>query len=344
MKILILLLSLCCFCSSALSESSNSFVEVENSENYIFSTLNTSSMIPTSLPWPVDNKTIASTSIFFNTDDAVEVVGRTCNGGTRFPKHLGVDIHAPSGTPVKAVANGVVKQFPSAASWGQAVVITHSNDSWTSVYWHLQNIQVSLNSNVVAGQVIGYVYDTTPVGDVAHLHFGIRPHSFDSGVSKNGIGGCDTSNNPLLNFVNPFDYLSNSGYSLIDDTQAAHTGTWSNSNSKDMYTGAGYKVLTNNSTGKATYEYSVPSTGTWDIYTRFTVDTNRPIGAQYKIYINNVLQKTVSINQSNSSYRAMNVGLAAYAINGINTTFRIEVSNPSGSGSLISDAILFKKR
>lgn len=342
MKILISLVFLFLF-NSAFAKS-NSFEEVENSENYVFSTLSTSSMIPTNLPWPVDNKTIASTSIFFDTDDAVEVVGRTCNSGTRFPKHLGVDIHVPSGTPVKAVSDGVIKQLPSDSSWGKAIVIAHANNSWTSVYWHLQNLQVSLNSNVVAGQTIGYVYDTTSLGDVSHLHFGIRPYSFDSGISKNGIGGCDGSTNPLQSFVNPFNYLLNSGYSLIDDTQATYTGTWKTSNVVDMYTGKGYSALTNNSTGKAVYEYSVPSTGTWDIYTRFTVDGNRTTGAEYKIFINNVWHKTVSVNQSDFSLRAMNVVLAAYNVNVANTKFRIEISNPSASGSLISDAILFKKR
>lgn len=178
-----------------------------------------SSMIPTNLPWPVDNKDIRHTSIFFDTDDAVEVSGRPCNGN-RFEKHVGVDIQTSVGANIKAVYPGVVEHIGNGGNnWGKGIVISHDNNSWTSTTWHLtSDIQVSKGDSVVAGQVLGYIYDTSyPANDVPHVHFGIRPSPYDS-YSIRGFGLCEEVNNNLLGFVNPYNHLSNKGYELIDDS------------------------------------------------------------------------------------------------------------------------------
>lgn len=328
--------------------------EVSSFEEAYFTTTS-SSMIPTNLSWPLDGKNIRHTSIFFDTDDAVEAVGKTCTGG-RYPKHLGVDIHATPGSPVKSVYPGHVVRRGSAPGWGEYVVLSHDNNTWTSVYWHLENIQVVSDDtngkhfngdDVTTGEVLGYVFDTTPVGDVSHLHFGIRPSPYvwNSDIEgRRGIGKCAGKSNALYGFVNPYKHLSNNGYKLIDDTEATHTGSWVSSTNADLYTDKGYKALIKGTQGTAVYEYTTPSTGTYSIYTRFTPYSDRTTNATYKIYISGKLRKTVSIDQTNMNSRGENVYLVGYRVNKPNVKFKIEVSNGNGSDALISDAILFRKR
>jgi hypothetical protein len=312
-----------------------------------------SSMIPTNLPWPVYNKDIRDTSIFFDTDDAVEAVHRTCSSRTRFPKHLGVDIETDAGTEVMAVHPGHVVRTGYEPKWGHYVVLSHDNNTWTSVYWHLKGVTVKADDrngahfngdDVVKGEILGYVFDTSPVGDVPHLHFGLRPVSYHWKYNTNGVKGIGDCSNNQYGFVDPYEHLSNEGYALLDDTDATHTGTWKSSTATDMYTGKGYKALTDGKLGSATYEYKVPSAGRYYLYTRFTPSGNRTSDAVYKIYINDRLYKTVNIDQSRSSYRAQNVYLAAFKVSSSNTKFKIEMSNGAGADVLISDALLVKRR
>lgn len=91
--------------------------------------------------------------------------------------HNGVDFKALMGTPIKAVASGIVsgtgdtdKQCPR-VSFGRWVLIKHSN-GLGSVYGHLSVINVTAGQSVAAGQVIGYSgntgYSTGP-----HLHLSV---------------------------------------------------------------------------------------------------------------------------------------------------------------------------
>jgi murein DD-endopeptidase MepM/ murein hydrolase activator NlpD len=87
--------------------------------------------------------------------------------------HLGVDFAAPVGTPVRAVASGIV----AAAGWvnqlGRAIRLDHSA-SLESVYGHLSRIAPGVHegSPVERGQVIGYV-GATGLATGPHLHFGL---------------------------------------------------------------------------------------------------------------------------------------------------------------------------
>ena len=85
--------------------------------------------------------------------------------------HYGVDFAAPTGTPVKAVADGVV----SIAGWnggnGRFVKMRH-NPQYESGYAHLSRIASGLKpgSRVKQGQVIGYV-GSSGLATGPHLHF-----------------------------------------------------------------------------------------------------------------------------------------------------------------------------
>ncbi len=84
--------------------------------------------------------------------------------------HKGLDIAAPQGTPVRAVAAGTVKF----AGWnnqgyGNLVVIDHGG--YQTLYGHLSAI--SVGQSVGAGQVIGSM-GNTGFSTGPHLHFEIR--------------------------------------------------------------------------------------------------------------------------------------------------------------------------
>lgn len=87
----------------------------------------------------------------------------------------GVDLGAPSGTPIMASAAGeviVAKDGGYNGGYGSYVVIQHGNGSQT-LYAHMSKVSASVGSFVEQGQVIGYV-GSTGRSTGAHLHFEIR--------------------------------------------------------------------------------------------------------------------------------------------------------------------------
>jgi len=95
---------------------------------------------------------------------------RRQNGSWGF--HRGLDMAAPHGTPVKAVAHGVVIEARHARGFGNTVVISHSNKVKTR-YAHLSKIDVRVGHSVEQGQRIGRVGNTghTRGKNGVHLHF-----------------------------------------------------------------------------------------------------------------------------------------------------------------------------
>ena len=89
--------------------------------------------------------------------------------------HRGLDIAAPSGTPIVAAAGGKVVTAAYSSSAGNYVMISHGNSLYT-VYMHCSRLVVKEGDAVNAGQVIAYV-GSTGISTGPHLHFG---------VSKNG--------------------------------------------------------------------------------------------------------------------------------------------------------------
>lgn len=85
--------------------------------------------------------------------------------------HLGTDIPAPRGTAIKAAKSGLVTTSTSHYSYGNYVVVTHSDGTQT-LYAHMSKRAVAKGAVVTQGQVIGYVGST---GDSTgnHLHFEI---------------------------------------------------------------------------------------------------------------------------------------------------------------------------
>jgi murein hydrolase activator len=85
----------------------------------------------------------------------------------------GIDIQAPLGAAVHAVARGRVDYTSDDyAGYGQIVIVNHG-DGYYTLYAHLSDILVTTNQQVVPGQVIGKVGDTGSLKGV-ELHFEVR--------------------------------------------------------------------------------------------------------------------------------------------------------------------------
>lgn len=89
------------------------------------------------------------------------------NGSNEF--HDGVDISAPTGTPVTASADGVVTLAGSFYDLGNAITIEHGY-GFISRYGHLSKVMVHPGQTVKIGQKIGVV-GSTGRSTGPHLHY-----------------------------------------------------------------------------------------------------------------------------------------------------------------------------
>jgi murein DD-endopeptidase MepM/ murein hydrolase activator NlpD len=83
--------------------------------------------------------------------------------------HRGVDFAASSGTPIRAVTDGLVNFAGRKGGNGNFVKLAHPGNLASS-YSHLSRIAVSPGTRVLQGQVIGYV-GSTGLSTGPHLHF-----------------------------------------------------------------------------------------------------------------------------------------------------------------------------
>ena len=83
--------------------------------------------------------------------------------------HTGIDVPAPSGTSILACKSGVVTTSTYNNSYGNYVVVSHS-DGTSTLYAHMSRRNASKGQTVSQGQVIGYVGSTgNSTGN--HCHF-----------------------------------------------------------------------------------------------------------------------------------------------------------------------------
>jgi murein DD-endopeptidase MepM/ murein hydrolase activator NlpD len=101
----------------------------------------------------------------------------------RFRPHRGVDFSAPAGTPVRAVANGIVTFAGRSGAYGNQIEIEHQQP-YASSYSHLQRFarDVKSGATVRKGQVIGYV-GSSGMATGPHLHFML----FENGTYVNPL-------------------------------------------------------------------------------------------------------------------------------------------------------------
>jgi murein DD-endopeptidase MepM/ murein hydrolase activator NlpD len=102
--------------------------------------------------------------------------------------HTGVDISAPTGTAVRATADGIVTFAAWYSGYGQLVIVDHGG-GYETYYAHLSRFAVVDGQEVRRGDQIGAVGSTGRV-TAPHLHYEVR------------IGGAP---------VNPHTYLARAG-------------------------------------------------------------------------------------------------------------------------------------
>ena len=90
----------------------------------------------------------------------------------RSSAHTGLDIATSTGTPVLAAASGTVTFSGRKGSYGNLLVITHSNGVQTN-YGHCSKLYVSAGTTVTQGQTVAAV-GSTGNSTGPHLHFEIR--------------------------------------------------------------------------------------------------------------------------------------------------------------------------
>jgi hypothetical protein len=96
---------------------------------------------------------------------------RIINGEPRSP-HAGADAALPAGTPVAAIADGIVAFVGEQFFAGKSVVLDHGAGLF-SVYYHLEAYTVAEGQRVARGERIGAV-GATGRATAPHLHFGVR--------------------------------------------------------------------------------------------------------------------------------------------------------------------------
>ncbi len=94
-------------------------------------------------------------------------------GGQGSSNHQGVDLSAPSGTPIRAAGAGTVILAEYAGGYGWAVYIKHPN-GYVTRYGHMkERPKVRSGQRVGGGEIIGLV-GSTGNSTGPHLHFEVR--------------------------------------------------------------------------------------------------------------------------------------------------------------------------
>ena len=131
-----------------------------------------------SFRWPLSSGYSYISSYFGN---------RESPGGIGSTNHKGIDIPAPTGTPIYAAASGTIVAMLSPAASGGAgyyTKINHDGKGLITEYMHQSkfNPNLSVGDKVKKGDIIGYV-GSTGNSTGPHLHFGVMVN----GVNQNPL-------------------------------------------------------------------------------------------------------------------------------------------------------------
>ncbi len=89
-------------------------------------------------------------------------------------RHQGIDLAAPSGTPIVAIDHGrVVYAGHGYTGYGRLVIVEHLNKRYRSYYAHLSRYKVERGDIVKKGDIVGLMGKSGRATGV-HLHFELR--------------------------------------------------------------------------------------------------------------------------------------------------------------------------
>ena len=111
------------------------------------------------LPWPANGRIIAK-------------FGRQWNPKLKTTtENPGIDIKGQPGSAIRAIIGGVVTTITYIRGYGTTIIIDHGGGFYT-VYSHVTNIQINVDSEVRNGDVISYMGDSGSING-SKLHFEI---------------------------------------------------------------------------------------------------------------------------------------------------------------------------
>ncbi len=120
---------------------------------------------------PKSKKSSKRTSITFIWPVQGKIISTFGSRGQK--RHQGIDIKAPSGTPIVAASGGkVIYSGGGLRGYGNVIIIEH-NKRFSTVYAHNSLNLVKEGAKVKGGQIIAYVGNTGRA-TTPHLHFEIR--------------------------------------------------------------------------------------------------------------------------------------------------------------------------
>ncbi len=148
-------------------ESAILFLHPQTNEEYI--------LLPGAKKSPGERSLFRGEGFIFPVEDGIQTSGfgmRRDPFSKRMVFHGGIDIAAPSGTPVYASRSGNIAFSGEKGGYGKLVVIDHSF-GYETLYGHLSEIRVTEGAEVKKGDLIGYV-GSTGRSTGPHLHFELR--------------------------------------------------------------------------------------------------------------------------------------------------------------------------
>ena len=86
--------------------------------------------------------------------------------------HLGIDLAAPTGSPIVATSDGVVTTADWRGGYGLFVALDHGRGLETR-YGHMSRLGVGVGQRVSKGQILGFV-GSTGLSTGPHLHYEMR--------------------------------------------------------------------------------------------------------------------------------------------------------------------------
>jgi len=145
-----------------------------------------------------DRSTSIATSVAVPSRTPLDSYRMTSNYGMRehpvlggLRAHKGLDMAAPSGTPIYATADGMVSKAEWFSGYGNFIAINHGADLETR-FGHLSRFVVSAGQRIRKGDLIGYV-GSTGRSTGPHLHYEVRvagiavdptPYMTESGAER----------------------------------------------------------------------------------------------------------------------------------------------------------------